>query len=130
MTFSPMRTLCQLIPAFALALIAFEAQADEANTALLKCATGPVQRQYGGTDWLVYSCDDQRTMVVVSAEGNPASPFYFLLAPKSGSYVIHGEGNGDKAASEAAWKELSQMPQSALADLLQATKTGTDQRHR
>ena len=104
------------------ALMAETAQAQDAKPPPLKCETGPVNRQYGGTEWVVYSCNDEQTMVVVSAADNPAGPFYFLLSRHSGTYAIYGEGNGSKAASKAAGDELSQMSQATLADLLAATK--------
>ena len=77
---------------------------------------------FGGTKWLVLSCDDQASMVVVSAQGNPASPFYFMVSPNGGSYSVSGEGNGDKAASDAAGADLSKLSPSDLALLLDATK--------
>jgi hypothetical protein len=61
-------------------------------------------------------------MVVVSAPGNPALPFYFLLKPNGGSYAIEGEGNGDKKASDAAGDSLSKMTPAEFAALLAATK--------
>lgn len=88
----------------------------------MKCETGPVYRQFGGTDWIVYSCADEHSIVVISRTGNPASPFFFILTPKSGTYVIHGEGNGSKAASDAAGDDLSRLTQADLAKLLADTK--------
>ena len=110
------------IAAFVITLMTDTAQAQDAKPPPLKCETGPVHRQYGGTDWVVYSCNDEQTMVVVSAAGNPAGPFYFLLSRRSGTYAIYGEGNGSKTASKAAGDELSQLSQATLADLLAATK--------
>src|SRR6516162_3460578 len=75
----------------------------------LRCESGPANRTFGGTNWLVYSCDDRASMVVVAAQGNPASPFYFFLTPDGGTYRIRGEGTGDKKASDAAFDALSKM---------------------
>ena len=103
-------------------LAAETAHAEQPAPATLKCETGPVYRQFGGTDWTVYSCDDQQSMVVISRAGNPASPFFFMLTPKSGKYAIYGEGNGSKAASDAAGDDLSRLTQADLANLLAETK--------
>jgi hypothetical protein len=40
--------------------------------------------------------------VIITAPGNRAAPFYFLVSPKG----IEGEGAGDKQASDAALAEL------------------------
>jgi hypothetical protein len=61
-------------------------------------------------------------MVVVSAQGNPASPFYFFLKPAADTYTVMGEGNGDKKASDAAGAALSKMTPADFAELLAATK--------
>ncbi len=88
----------------------------------MRCETGPVKRTFGGTDWIVYSCDDQASMVVVSGEGNPASPFYFVLKPAGAGYTLSGEGNGDRTASDAAGAALAKMSPAELAALLAATR--------
>ena len=89
----------------------------------LKCEIGPVAKAFGGTQWLVYSCDDQKSLVVVSAEGNPAMPFYFIISEKDGTLSIYGEGAGSKESSAAAGKELETMIQSndAVAVLIAET---------
>src|ERR1700722_9045111 len=45
----------------------------------LNCKIGPIENIYGGTKWLVYGCDDKASVVVVTAPGNPAMPFYFFF---------------------------------------------------
>jgi hypothetical protein len=103
-------------------LLAGEAVAASPAEKPMQCVTGPIHRVFGGTKWLVYSCDDLNSMVVLSEEGNPASPFYFLLHKQGDAYEISGEGNGDRAASDAAGNEISAMSAAQLADLLAATK--------
>jgi hypothetical protein len=110
------------ILAFALTSIVGVAAGEQPSQTPMKCETGPASRQFGGSAWIVYSCDDQHSMVVISSESNPASPFYFVLKAQDGKYDIHGEGNGSQEASDAAAKELSQLSSTALADLLAATK--------
>lgn len=99
-----------------------EAQQTASSSPPMKCETGLANRTFGGTSWTVYSCDDQASMVVVSAQGNPASPFYFFLQPNGGTYTVTGEGNGDKKASDAAGDALSKMTPADFAELLAATK--------
>ena len=67
---------------------------------------GPVKKIYGKTQWLVYSCSDNKTVVVVSDTGNPAMPFYFTFYPKQGGYHLTGEGTGKKEATAAAFNDL------------------------
>jgi len=88
----------------------------------MTCETGPISRTYGGTDWLIYSCEDHQSLVFVSPQGNPAFPFYFILHPKDGRYQLYGEGNGDKGASDAARDEISRVSQKDVASLIEATK--------
>jgi hypothetical protein len=104
------------------ALVSFGAEAQQTEPSPMKCEAGPANRQLGGNPWLVYSCDDQRSMVAVAPPGNPASPFYFVLRSDAGNYKIFGEGNGDKAASDAAGDELSRMNTGDLVALLNETK--------
>jgi hypothetical protein len=61
-------------------------------------------------------------MVIVSAQGNPASPFVFFLKPDGGGYKVAGEGNGDKTASDAAGDDISKLTPADFATLLAATK--------
>jgi hypothetical protein len=98
-----------------------QAKAQQTSPAPMKCESGPTSRTLGGSNWLVYSCDDQASMVVVSAQGNPASPFYFFLTPSGGTYRIMGEGTGDKKASDAAGDALSKMNPADFTALLAAT---------
>lgn len=91
----------------------------------LNCEMGPVSRVFGGTEWLVYGCDDGRSMVVVSTGKNPASPFYFVLSPAADGYRIVGEGKGGKQASKAAGDDLSRLPASDFAKLLAETQAAS-----
>jgi hypothetical protein len=99
-----------------------ETPSPGSKPAPMKCETGPVKRTFGGTEWIVYSCEDKASMVVVSAEGNPATPFFFFLRFQDGSYRIRGEGNGDRRATDAAFQELAKMTPADFAALLEATK--------
>jgi hypothetical protein len=46
----------------------------------------------------------------------------FFLIPRADSYVVSGEGNGDKAASDAAGAELSRLAPAEIEALLAETK--------
>jgi hypothetical protein len=86
----------------------------------LDCHVGPLDKVYGGTHWLVYACNDNQTAVAVSAPGNPASPFYFILSGKGGK--LQGEGTGDKSATDAAYSELSRLSNKDVLSLIEAAK--------
>jgi hypothetical protein len=103
--------------------------ADSARPPALKCEVGPLHETYGKTEWLVYACSDARSVVIVSAEGSPAAPFYFIFYIRpDGTMKLYGEGNGKKSATQPAFDELKRLSQSDVAALvaqaqsLQATK--------
>jgi hypothetical protein len=39
-----------------------------------KCTIGPITKTFGQTQWLVYGCNDDKTLVIVAAPGNPGAP--------------------------------------------------------
>jgi hypothetical protein len=88
----------------------------------LKCDIGPVKKIYGMTQWLVYSCDDHRTVVVVSAPENPAMPFFFTFFPNENGYGLHGEGTGSKEATPAAFEELKALSEDDITALIEQTR--------
>ena len=61
-----------------------EAQNKSESSPKLNCFAGPLEKTFGDTKWLVYACDDSRSLAIVSAPGSPAMPFYFI----SNSYKI------------------------------------------
>jgi hypothetical protein len=91
--------------------------AASAQSPSLNCSLGPANRTFGGSDWLIYGCDDQRSVVVISTPGSPAAPFYFMFAYKDGDYRLIGEGAGNKAATEATYRQLSVMKPADIARL-------------
>jgi len=100
---------------------AFPASA-QAQKPQLACERGPVTKTYGKSQWLVYSCSDERTLVFISAPGSPAFPFYFSYFPEKSGYRLAGEGTGDKAATAAANKELEALTPAAIGALIQETR--------
>ena len=103
-------------------LLAQAAVQPQQGAPSLQCEIGPLHKNYGGNPWLVYSCSDDKTLVVASDTGNPASPFYFVVYPKDGQYGIYGEGNGSKAASDSAFEDLKKLNANDIAAMLQAAK--------
>jgi hypothetical protein len=104
------------------ALTLHPADGQEAKPPQLKCDIGPVDKTYGKTQWLVYSCDDGRTLVIVTAPGNPALPFYFMFSPHEGGYQLSGEGTGSKATTDAAFNELQTLSERDIMTLIDQTK--------
>ncbi len=90
----------------------------------LKCEIGPAAKNFGNVPWLVYGCDDGRSVVVVSAPGNPAMPFYFMFYPEKEGYRLVGEGSGRKEASSAAFAELSRLSAADVMELRVAADRG------
>ena len=93
----------------------------------MECNVGPVARHVGGTEWNVLSCSDGRSLVFVTAKGNPAMPFYFMVQRDEESPKIAGEGNGSKKYSAAAYEEIKKMTTTEFDELVQATKAVSEQ---
>jgi hypothetical protein len=88
----------------------------------LSCNIGPVAKSYGGGQWLVYGCSDGKSVVLVTQQGNPGFPFVFSFIYTSKSMTLHGEGTGDKQATDAAFKEIKALSQADVASLFQQAK--------
>ena len=116
-----MKCLIALSAAVLMACTAELAFAAE-QPAHLTCEVGPLHRQFGGTSWLVYSCDDDKSLVVASEASNPASPFVFVIAWTDTGYAVSGEGNGSRDASDAALRDLRALSRDQIIDLLNATR--------
>jgi hypothetical protein len=102
----------------ATALTSHSAVSEEPAPQSLKCDIGPVAKIYGRTQWLVYSCTDNRTLVVISAPGNPATPFYFTFYPHENGYQLSGEGTGRKDVTNAAFNELKALSGTDIVAIL------------
>ena len=100
----------------------FLSQSLLAEQSAMKCEIGPLKKVYGKTNWLVYSCTDDKTLVIVSDTGSPAMPFYFTFYIKNGSYTLSGEGTGNKAATDAAYNQLSKLKNNEISALIKQTK--------
>lgn len=102
--------------------LASSGSAAVAERPQLDCHTGPVTKTYGKTDWLVYSCSDERSIVVVAKPDNPAFEFYFILVPGTDDVELYGEGVGDKAATEPAFQDLKLLSPKDIAAVVAETK--------
>ncbi|MFZ6776287.1 hypothetical protein ACO0LD_05595 [Undibacterium sp. Ji83W] len=111
------------IKIFALAVILWGAipQFVHAADAQLDCSVGPLKKTFGGTSWLLYSCTDHKSLVVMTDSGSPAMPFIFYFYKQGGSYQLRGEGTGSKALTDAAYKELSELNDRQIQTLIQQT---------
>jgi len=102
------------------ALVHLPALANEKQE--LKCDIGPLNKIYGKTNWLVYSCNDNATVVIVANPGSPAMPFVFTFFIKDGGYQLTGEGAGSKRFSDAAYSELKELSESGIKSLIAETR--------
>lgn len=82
---------------------------------------GPITKTFASVPWLLYSCSDSKSLVIVSAAGSPAAPFYFMFSPVGGGYRLHGEGTGSKEITDVAAKELQKLRNSDIEALVQET---------
>ena len=87
-----------------------------------QCATGPIEKTYGGTPWLVASCSDGKSVVFVAKEDSKAAPFEFDLTFTGNDYDLAGHGKGDSKLTAAAYADLQKLTGKDVLDLLNATK--------
>jgi hypothetical protein len=104
-----------------LALLASNAALGDVQQPM-NCEIGPVKKMYGSNLWLVYSCTDNQTVVIVSDKDSPAMPYYFTFYIKGGRYTLNGEGTGSKAATDAAYTELSNFGKDDIQRLISETQ--------
>jgi|SRR6185437_17154670 len=109
-----------LLALFALVLMGLPRMASASSG--VSCTLGPVAKTFGGSNWLVYGCEDGRSVVVVSVPGSPAAPFYFIMTPGTRGVDLHGEGTGKQSASAAAFRELRALDQTGVAVLFEEAK--------
>lgn len=104
--------------AWLLAVAPGYAQDLAAPVAQLSCTQGPVAKKFGGTDWRVFACNDNRSVLVSAAPGNPGAPFYFMFHWNDDGYQLTGEGTGNKAVSDAAYRDLAGLTEKEIEGLL------------
>jgi hypothetical protein len=105
---------------FGVVLSPLFAVAEDEDT--FNCTIGPITKTFGQAQWLVYSCNDDKTLVIVSAPGNPAMPFYFTFLPTDAGHRLFGEGTGNKEATAAAFEQLKSLSEDDIANVIKETK--------
>ena len=93
----------------------------------LHCVTGPVEKTYGGTKWLVHSCTDGKSLVF-TAVLKPAAPFEFDLTYTGNGYDLDGRGNGNRKAAGAAYADLQKLRSKDILALIKETKSAERKR--
>jgi hypothetical protein len=96
--------------------LAVDAKAPES------CATGPVAKTYGGTEWLVASCSDGKSLVFVAKDGSKAAPFEFDLTYTGDGYDLTGHGKGERKFTDAAYADLQTLTGTAVRALVEETR--------
>jgi hypothetical protein len=86
------------------------------------CATGPIEKTYGGTPWLVASCSDGKSLVFIAKEGGKAAPFEFDLTYTGDGYDLAGHGKGDRKSTDAAYADLQNISAKDILALIQETQ--------
>jgi hypothetical protein len=87
----------------------------------LHCIVGPVEKTYGGSKWLVHSCDDGKSLVF-TAEAGPAAPFEFDLTYTGHGYDLDGKGKTQSKATDAAYAELQKLRGAEIVNLIKETQ--------
>jgi len=85
-----------------------------------------VDHTFGGTPWVMYGCDDGKSLVVATSADNPASPFVFVVAWEPHGYRVSGEGQGDRTASSSAFDELRALTSEQITELYASTLRHTE----
>jgi len=93
----------------------------------LSCEFGPVPKTYGETSWLVYTCDDGQSVLIVAAPGGPAAPFMFRFRAGEDGYVLQSQGSGDKEFTTAAFGDLKVMSVQDIEELISLTEAHVKQ---
>jgi hypothetical protein len=86
------------------------------------CATGPIEKTYGGSTWLVASCSDGKSLVFVAKDGSKAAPFEFDLTYSGDGYDLTGHGDGDRKLTDAAYADLQKIKAADILALIRATQ--------
>ena len=124
----PARFLSLAAAVWLAVFVSVPVRGDEAvSGAPLKCAVGPIEKTYGKTQWLVYSCDDARSVVIVAAPLSPARPFVFRFLAQKNGYLLQSKGTGDKDYTTAAFGELKVLSMEDIEALVKLTKTSAPQ---
>lgn len=93
-----------------------------AQTEPMDCRVGPVIKTFGGSKWVVNSCSDGRTVILMAMNDSPAFPCFIKIEPSTKGYSIDGRGKGDKQATNAAMDELGALSVADIHGMIDETK--------
>jgi hypothetical protein len=94
-----------------------------ATATLTNCGVGPITKVWGEVPWLVYSCDNERSIVIIAAPGSPAEPWVFTLDRGKNGIHLDGDGASGKQGTAATYAELSKFSQHDFEKLIEETKS-------
>ena len=87
------------------------------------CDRGPfATRTYGGTPWDIYGCNDNRSVAIVTARGNPGLPVLFPVRRTQRQYRLSGEGTGRAEVTRKAYEDLVRLSQKDIQALVKETQ--------
>jgi hypothetical protein len=111
-----------LLAAVLPAIVLTDALAQGPSQPKLVCDRGPFStKTFGGTQWQIYGCTDNRSVAIVTAPGSPAIPFYFLLAWIDGVYTVSGEGTGRRDLTAKAYNDIIKLTRPQIDALVKET---------
>ena len=114
-----------LLAAVLPAIVLPDAVAQGPSQPKLVCDRGPFStKTFGGTQWQIYGCTDNRSVAIVTAPGSPAIPFYFLLAWVNGVYTVSGEGTGRRDLTAKAYNDIVKLTRPQIDALVKETLKG------
>ena len=88
----------------------------------LNCDVGPLEKTIAGSTWLLYSCGDGSTLILITPAGSKSFPFVFSLYRTETGYRLSGEGTGPKVATDPVAEVLSALSPQNIAILIDQTK--------
>ena len=113
-----------IIITLALSLTVVPAQAlAEPSSQPLNCDVGPLEKTIAESKWLLYSCGDGSTLVLITPAGSKSFPFVFSLYRTETGYRLNGEGTGPKSATDPVANVLSSLSAKNIATLIEQTKS-------
>jgi hypothetical protein len=103
--------------------VAAPAPASATEAAKLECKTGPAKRRYGGTLWLVYACNDGRSLAFRPDQNNPNNTAKFVLRWTGAQYELEGDPGDKPEIAERAYDEIADMTERQISSLIAAAKS-------
>jgi hypothetical protein len=90
----------------------------------LLCDAGPIERQFGGGPWKIYSCSDRSSLIIRSANSSSSLPFTYVLRRVGSRYAIGGSGvAGEGTYIAAATRELNRLSLKDFDALIEETRS-------